>query len=190
VTRVALARTSRLPVRVATVLLVLWSGLGIAAPLIASELPRPAPHLVTLSTYEAVLAESVNTARLEHGLAPLRPLPELTDDARRWAWVLAGGEDGTPGPLEHGGLRLHPSATWSAQNIGEGRRCDPAELFRAFTASPLHREAFLDPRARYQGVGVRFVRAGRFACGTAWVAWHAADDYTTGYGPARTVPDR
>jgi uncharacterized protein YkwD len=104
---------------------------------------------------EALMAISINTARVSHGLPPLQFDGALSDSARAWS-----GQMAATGTLSHTRtLASTVSGAWTAiaENVGDGPH--PPAIQDAFMASPIHRENILGNYTR-MGIGVVVDRAG------------------------------
>jgi hypothetical protein len=87
-----------------------------------------------------------NIERNRHGLASLKPVPEIMRFARNWSAVQAGS-------------RMHHSrGSGYAENVAVGQKT-PEDVMRAWMTSRGHRQNILNPNYRYIGVG--YINNGR-----------------------------
>jgi hypothetical protein len=104
------------------------------------------------------LFQLVNAERVQRGLAPLRPAPELRAAAQRYAQAMAeGGFFGHTAPDGSTFITRNEQAgylKWRflAENLAAGQPT-PEEALQAWLNSPPHRENLLSPLAEEMGIG-------------------------------------
>lgn len=120
-----------------------------------------APVVPETAAIEARIAELVNQARTEAGVAPLVVSAELTQASRAWTEQMATSF----GLVHDPGLVVPPGARSAGENVAY-RTTDAdvgANLHAQFMASQGHRENVLEPAYTTMGIGV--LRSG----GRTWV---------------------
>lgn len=191
-----------------------WSAAAFAAVAQAGAAPAcpawAADPETRLAGVEARLVELVNEARRTSGAAPVALEPRLTNAARRHARRMARLRTMahvTDGESAEGRLRAAGIHDWDAvgENIAMGKSvnyvaqtagyrprtvaCHDAdslarEVFRAWYASPGHRETLLDPRFTHLGSGAAYEPAGE----SVYVTHDFARLVTCGYAGAPCCP--
>lgn len=148
---------------------------AVAAAALAAPLTTTASAAVA-SPAERVLMQDMNRVRANHGLAPLRPAPELARPARAHSrYLLRTGLFTHDGP---GGApfwkRLvaagSPRSRSMAENIAQAPGCGVGAARRSvrmWMASPGHRANLLNPRHRWAGAGVAVGRGCSMTIATA-----------------------
>ncbi len=142
---------------------------------------------VVLTPFEQTIADDINGARHDAGLAPLTVVAGATDVARRYSVQLAALGTLVHNPALLSQLQGAGSSQWTAieENIGTGPADDPADLFAAYMASPHHRDNILDPSAKYLGVGT--VQVVGPLGPQAWNVCDFVNAYDPHYGKAKTT---
>ena len=135
-------------------LLSLLTAIALSAPLVAATSPTAASADTSPA---ALLVQRINTARAQHGLAPLRVSADLAGYARAHSASMSGSRT-----LFHTG-DFRVLCCWSSisENIAYDGTARAAH--RALMRSPHHRANILDPSKTAVGVGV--VRSG----GLLWI---------------------
>lgn len=149
----ALSPTEGLLVRRRNGLLSLLTAIALAAPLVAAG-PSSAQADTTPAAY---LVQRINTARVNHGLSPLRVSADLATYARAHSATMSGRRT-----LFHTG-NFQVLCCWSSISENVAFNDTARAAHRALMRSPHHRANILDPSKRAVGVGV--VRSG----GLLWI---------------------
>ncbi|MDQ1705363.1 MAG: hypothetical protein QOF18_1729 [Frankiaceae bacterium] len=125
------------------------------------------------SSYASRLLSLVNQAREQNGLRPLTATSGTGSVAAAWTSQLASDRSLSHNPNLAHDLSTHGSSHWMTygENVGQGQASSPDGLFKAYMASPEHRDNILTSAYRYVGVGVVFT--GR----TAWNTFDFVDAY-------------
>ena len=116
------------------------------------------------------MVELTNAERAAAGLAPLTASPQLSDAARAYAGILAGGDcfahtcGPVPGLADRGERAGYTGWTSLGENLAAGQP-SPEEVVREWMASPGHRANILDPA--FAEIGVATATGGPY--GIYWV---------------------
>ena len=139
-----------------------------------AALAAPAAHAeASPSAFGSRLAQLINNARADHGLAPLTVTSGTSTVAANWTGHLAAAGSLSHNPDLASQLESHGSPNWRSygENVGEGPTSDAQTLFDAYMNSPEHRANILGSSYRYLGVGVVFRGS------TAWNTLDFVDQY-------------
>jgi uncharacterized protein YkwD len=118
----------------------------------------------TASPGDAALVRSLNAARAQHGLAPLREDARLTRAAARHSRDMVAhhyfaheSRDGArfSSRVAATGFMRRRGRWWVGENLAWGRGPDaaPESIVRAWLRSPTHRRVLLSTRYRRVGIG-------------------------------------
>jgi uncharacterized protein YkwD len=119
-----------------------------AEPPKAKEVPTPTDRMLT----------AVNELRLEHGLAPYRASPELSQSAARFAaWQMRAGRFGHLDLIRWDGRHR---VLGEAISIHAGLRARVHVTLRGWARSQVHRPLLLSRRLREAGAGISSGRYG------------------------------
>jgi uncharacterized protein YkwD len=139
-----------------------------------AALAAPAAHAESSpSAFGSRLAELINSARSDHGLAPLTVTSGTSTVAANWTSHLAAQRALSHNPDLGPQLESHGSPNWRSygENVGDGPASSAQTLFNAYMNSPEHRANILGSSYRYLGVGVEFTGS------TAWNTLDFVDQY-------------
>jgi uncharacterized protein YkwD len=134
----------------------------------------PAAHAeASPSAFGSRLAQLINSARADHGLAPLTVTSGTSTVATNWTSHLAAAGSLSHNPDLASQLETHGSPNWRSygENVGEGPTSDARTLFDAYMNSPEHRANILGSSYRYLGIGVVYRGS------TAWNTLDFVDQY-------------
>lgn len=162
-----------MPRAIPRVLAALIAGLVIALTCLLSTAPAqaqvwavPAPNpavdpALNLDEFENRLMDSINEARVNAGLRPVRYFDSCVDQmAESWATRIA-----TTGALEHRDQQVilrRCNQMWAGEDLVRGTLLTPAIVVQAWLDSPSHREILLKKRASRAGIAISLDGSGRF----------------------------
>jgi uncharacterized protein YkwD len=149
--------------------------LSLLAGLLACLAPSGSAASYTPASYTNRLLTLLNQARAGHGLHTLTLASGTTTVAMNWSQHLAAQNALQHNPDLPRQLETHGSPNWTSygENVGQGLTSDPDGLWRAYMASPEHRENILLPEFRYVGL------ATVFDGDNAWNTFDFVDSYGT-----------
>lgn len=122
----------------------------------ATDAAAPVPPTPETAAIEARIAELVNQARAEAGVAPLVVSAELTQASRAWTEQMVTNF----GLVHDPGLAVPPGARIAGENVAYRTTAADvgANLHAQFMASQGHRENVLEPA--YTSVGIGVIQSG------------------------------